>query len=157
MTTLARDEEGARVAVPMHAHAIIANLAGDVVLAAGFPRAGAIRASGDVVLHEGSRVRFDGRLAREGRLDLPLPRATLAGLAFPTRGLPGRRGLRGTEPVAAPEASGPSAAAPSGASPVASRPDRSGPRPGQGQPPRRSAPETPGVPSPPPQMRASRR
>lgn len=89
-TTLSRDPVGARVLVPAHGHALVANMEGDIVLSGGYQLLGALRAKGDIVLERGACVRLDERLARTGRLSLDLPEATLAAIAFPRPGLKGR-------------------------------------------------------------------
>lgn len=90
-TTLSRDERGARVLVSQHGHAVIANLSGDVTVAAGYQLVGCVRARGSVVIEEGARVILDEALARRGALSLPLPEATLASVAFPRQRFGGGR------------------------------------------------------------------
>jgi hypothetical protein len=90
-TGIARDRQGARLRMPVHVHGLVANLAGDVVVASGCTVLGAIRASGDVVIQEGARLLFDEGLARDGRpTDLALPRGLLSDVAWARTGAPGR-------------------------------------------------------------------
>jgi hypothetical protein len=73
-TTRARDEQGARMTLPLHFRGLVVNAAGSVQLGPGYRLHGAVRALGDVELQAGAGVSFDEGLALEGRpsgLNLP--------------------------------------------------------------------------------------
>ncbi len=87
-TTRARDETGARIAMPLHFRGLVVNAAGSIELGPGFKLHGAVRALGDVGLLAGATLSFDEGLALEGRpAGLGLPRVHLGARSW-TAGAP---------------------------------------------------------------------
>jgi len=119
-TTRARDETGARLAMPLHFRGLVVNAAGSIELGPGFKLHGAVRALGDVGLLAGATLSFDEGLALEGRP---------AGLGLPKVHLGARSWTAGAPRLASPRLTAPREREP--AAPVAGLRSR-GPGPGSG-------------------------